>query len=40
MIKVSKPLTKWQWSFGDEISSREKNPKYQYLQKGKYKITL
>ncbi|WP_230629329.1 hypothetical protein [Methanosarcina barkeri] len=22
------------------MSSREKNPKYQYLQKGKYKITL
>lgn len=38
--KNSENSTKWKWSFGDETISREKNPKHQYLQEGKYKITL
>ncbi|MDW5549086.1 PKD domain-containing protein [Methanosarcina sp.] len=32
--------TKWKWNFGDGTISREKNPKHQYLQEGKYKITF
>nr|WP_276573348.1 PKD domain-containing protein [Methanosarcina sp. DH1] len=32
--------TKWKWSFGDGKTSTQQNPKHQYLQEGKYKITL
>jgi len=32
--------TKWKWSFGDGTISREQNPAHQYLQEGKYKVTL
>jgi len=32
--------TKWKWSFGDGTISREHNPKHEYLQGGKYKVTL
>ncbi|WP_054864920.1 PKD domain-containing protein [Methanosarcina barkeri] len=32
--------TKWKWSFGDGTISREQNPEHQYLQEGKYKVTL
>jgi beta propeller repeat protein len=32
--------TTWKWTFGDGTSSTEKNPKHQYLQEGKYKVTL
>ena len=31
---------KWKWSFGDGTISREQNPEHQYLQEGKYKVTL
>jgi YVTN family beta-propeller protein len=32
--------TKWKWSFGDGKTSTVQNPKHQYLQEGKYKVTL
>jgi len=32
--------TKCKWSFGDGTISSEKNPEHQYLQRGKYKVTL
>ncbi|MCC4767366.1 PKD domain-containing protein [Methanosarcina sp. DH1] len=32
--------TKWKWSFGDGTISREQNPEHEYLQEGKYKVTL
>ncbi|MDY0129278.1 MAG: PKD domain-containing protein [Methanosarcina vacuolata] len=32
--------TKWKWSFGDGKTSTIQNPKHQYLQEGKYKVTL
>ena len=32
--------TRWKWSFGDGTISREQNPEHQYLQEGKYKVTL
>ncbi|MCC4765836.1 PKD domain-containing protein [Methanosarcina sp. DH1] len=32
--------TRWKWSFGDGTTSREQNPEHQYLQEGKYKVTL
>ncbi len=32
--------TKWKWHFGDGKASTTKNPKNQYLQEGKYKVTL
>ena len=32
--------TSWTWNFGDGASSTEQNPKHQYLQEGKYKVTL
>uniref|UniRef100_Q46C21 PKD domain-containing protein n=1 Tax=Methanosarcina barkeri (strain Fusaro / DSM 804) TaxID=269797 RepID=Q46C21_METBF len=38
--KSSGNPTAWKWSFGDGTISREKNPTHQYLQEGKYKITL
>ncbi len=38
--KSSGNPTKWKWSFGDGATSRERNPKHQYLQEGNYKITL
>ncbi len=30
----------WKWAFGDGASSTEQNPKHEYSQKGKYKVTL
>jgi len=38
--KSSGNPTAYKWSFGDGTVSREKNPKYQYLQEGNYKVTL
>jgi PKD repeat protein len=38
--KSSGNPTAYKWSFGDGTISREKNPKHQYLQAGKYKITF
>jgi PKD repeat protein len=38
--KSSGNPTTYKWSFGDGTVSREKNPKYQYLQEGNYKVTL
>jgi serine protease AprX len=38
--KSSGNPTAYKWSFGDGAISREKNPKHQYLQAGKYKITF
>jgi len=32
--------TAWKWSFGDGTTSTEQNPEHQYLQGGKYKVTL
>jgi len=32
--------TKWKWSFGDGKTSVQQSPKHQYLQEGKYKVTL
>jgi beta propeller repeat protein len=32
--------TKWKWNFGDGKTSTVQNPKHQYLQEGKYKVTL
>jgi beta propeller repeat protein len=32
--------TSWRWSFGDGVSSTEKNPKHEYSREGKYKVTL
>ncbi len=32
--------TSWKWSFGDGTKSSAQNPKHQYLQEGKYKVTL
>jgi beta propeller repeat protein len=31
---------KWKWSFGAGKTSTVQNPKHQYLQEGKYKVTL
>jgi len=31
---------KWKWSFGDGKTSTVQNPKHQYVQEGKYKVTL
>ncbi|WP_292391358.1 PKD domain-containing protein [Methanosarcina sp. UBA5] len=31
---------KWKWNFGDGTSSTEQNPKHEYSQEGKYKVTL
>jgi|GEM_PF-1089203 len=32
--------TEWNWNFGDGTSSTQQNPEHQYLQEGKYKVTL
>ena len=32
--------TSWKWSFGDGKTSTAQNPEHQYLQEGKYKVTL
>ena len=30
----------WKWAFGDGKTSTQQNPEHQYLQEGKYKVTL
>jgi serine protease AprX len=38
--KSSGTPTSWKWTFGDGATSKEKDPKHQYSQEGKYKVTL
>ena len=38
--KSSNSPTSWNWNFGDGKTSTDQNPKHEYLQEGKYKVTL
>lgn len=33
-------ISKWQWNFGNGITSEEKNPTISYKEQGEYKVTL
>jgi len=39
-INGTRPITAWQWSFGDGGTSTEQNPSHVYANSGRYMVTL
>jgi len=39
-VAGTQPITKWEWTFGDNATSTERNPRHTYANGGDFTVTL